>query len=97
MVETCAKKPDRPLKFGTNTAESWRVFEQKCGIYTACAFSEKATKVIAFMLLNLAGPDAIVTEGSFQYLPGRPNISLQVQTREDLQLPQAQIQSDMQP
>lgn len=58
MAEADHRKPV-PFNFGTNAAESWRLFEQKYDSYMACVFGEKPAKGQAFMLLNLASPEAI--------------------------------------
>ena len=56
------RKPD-PLVF-----ENWRIFGQEYDIFIAAACSDKHTTQ-AFILLNLAGSEAIERERSFVYAP----------------------------
>ncbi|KAL0152410.1 hypothetical protein M9458_052133 [Cirrhinus mrigala] len=62
----CTRKPD-PLVFDENIAENWRIFEQEFDIFIAAAHGEKPRQTQAFILLNLAGPEAIKRERSFVY------------------------------
>lgn len=62
------RKPD-PLVFDGNVAENWRVFEQEYDIFIAAACSDKPPRTQAFILLNLAGSEAIERERSFVYAP----------------------------
>lgn len=62
------RRPD-PLIFDGNIAENWRKFELEFDIFIAAAHSEKPDKTIAYILLNLAGPEAIERERSFTYAP----------------------------
>lgn len=52
-----------------NIVENWRVFEQEFDIFIAAAHSEKETPTKAFILLNLAGLEAIERERTFVYAP----------------------------
>lgn len=52
------RRPD-PLVFDENIAENWRVFEREYDIFIAAAHSDKPAKTRAYILLNIAGPDAI--------------------------------------
>ncbi|CAB4033107.1 Hypothetical predicted protein, partial [Paramuricea clavata] len=56
-----------PLIFNGNVAESWRRFVQKYEVFIAAACSTKAKKTPAYILLNLAGGEAIEREKSFTY------------------------------
>uniref|UniRef100_A0AAV2KNT6 Integrase catalytic domain-containing protein n=1 Tax=Knipowitschia caucasica TaxID=637954 RepID=A0AAV2KNT6_KNICA len=62
----CFRRPD-PLVFDGNIAENWRVFEQEYDIFVAAAHSDKSARTRAYILLNLAGPEAIERERSFVY------------------------------
>ena len=62
------RKPD-PLVFDGNIAENWRIFEQEYEIFIAAACSDKPPRTQAFILLNLAGSEAIERERSFVYAP----------------------------
>ena len=60
------RRPD-PLVLDGNIAENWRVFEQEYDIFIAAAHSDKPARTQAYILLNLAGPEAIERERSFVY------------------------------
>lgn len=60
------RRPD-PLVFDENIAENWRIFEREYNIFIAAAHSDKSAKTQAYILLNIAGPDAIERERSFAY------------------------------
>ncbi|TDH08977.1 hypothetical protein EPR50_G00103240 [Perca flavescens] len=60
------RRPD-PVVFDGNVAENWRIFEQEYDIFIAAAHSDKPAKTKAYILLNLAGPEAIERERSFVY------------------------------
>ncbi|KAJ8333498.1 hypothetical protein SKAU_G00415060 [Synaphobranchus kaupii] len=60
------RRPD-PLVFDGNIAENWRVFEQEYDIFIAAAHSDKPARTQAYILLNLAGSEAIERERSFVY------------------------------
>lgn len=62
------RRPD-PLIFDGNVAENWRKFECEYDIFFAAAHSDKNAKTKAYILLNLAGPEAIERERSFTYAP----------------------------
>lgn len=62
------RRPD-PLVFDENIAENWRVFEQEYDIFIAAAHSDKPARTQAYILLNLAGSEAIERERSFVYAP----------------------------
>ncbi|CAI5671963.1 unnamed protein product [Oreochromis niloticus] len=62
------RRPD-PLVFDGNVAENWRIFEQEYDIFIAVAHSDKPARTQAYILLNLAGPEAIERERSFVYAP----------------------------
>ena len=59
-----------PLHFEGNVAENWRRFVQEYDIFIAAAHSSKSKKVQAYILLNLAGSEAIERERSFSYEEG---------------------------
>jgi len=58
-----------PLSFEGNCAENWRIFEQEYDIFIAAAYADRPKKTQAYMLLNLAGSEAIERERSFVYKP----------------------------
>ncbi|KAK7907206.1 hypothetical protein WMY93_015818 [Mugilogobius chulae] len=60
------RRPE-PLVFDGNIAENWRIFEQEYDIFIAAAHSDKPARTRAYILLNLAGPEAIERERSFVY------------------------------
>lgn len=62
------RRPD-PVVFYGNVAENWCVFEQEFDIFIAAAHSEKEPRTKAFILLNLAGSEAIEHERTFVYEP----------------------------
>ena len=69
MAEFCFHKPG-PLIFDGNVAESWRRFVQEYEVFIAAACSTKPKKTQAYILLNLAGGEAIEREKSFTYGEG---------------------------
>ena len=60
------RRPDT-LMFEGNLAENWRIFEQEYDIFIGAAHSDKPARTRAYILLNLAGPEAIERERSFVY------------------------------
>lgn len=62
------RRPE-PLLFNGNIAEKWRIFEQEYDIFIAAAHSDKDARTRAFILLNLAGSEAIERERAFVYAP----------------------------
>ncbi len=48
-----------PLVFDENIADNWMKFEKEWSIYCYARLSDKSKKVQAYMLLNLAGPEAV--------------------------------------
>ena len=60
------RRPEQ-LVFDGNIAENWRVFEQEYEIFIAAAHSDKDARTRAFILLNLAGSEAIERERAFVY------------------------------
>lgn len=61
------RKPD-PLRFKGNVAENWRIFENFWTlIFIAAAHSSKTWKEQAYILLNVAGREAIEKSCSFTY------------------------------
>ncbi|CAI5674590.1 unnamed protein product [Oreochromis niloticus] len=80
------RRPD-PLIFDGNVAENWRKFEREYDIFIAAAHSDKNAKTKAYILLNLAGPEAIERERSFTYAPAVTSaegvIEVAAESRED--------------
>ena len=80
------RRPD-PLVFDGNVAESWRRFEREYEIFIAAAHSDKSAKTRAYILLNLAGTEAIERERAFTYAPavmGQDNaVITPAESRED--------------
>ncbi len=64
MAESYFHKPG-PLIFDGNIAENWRRFVQEYDVFIAAACSTKPKKTQAYILLNLAGREAIEREKSF--------------------------------
>ncbi|KAL7865172.1 hypothetical protein SRHO_G00104190 [Serrasalmus rhombeus] len=60
------RRPD-PLIFDENIAENWRIFEREYDIFIAAAHFDKPARTRAYILLNIAGPEAIERERSFVY------------------------------
>jgi len=88
------RKPG-PLSFQGNVSENWRIFEQEYDIYISAAYPDKDQKTTSFILLNLAGSEAIERERSFIYLPEVRDADDQVvtpaETRENLQVLKAKF------
>jgi hypothetical protein len=85
MADGGLRKPD-PLLFEGNIAENWRRFERDFDIFIQAAHSAASKKVKSYILLNLAGPEAIERERNFTYLPERRTADDQVipgENRED--------------
>ena len=68
MADVGLRKPS-PLCFDGNAAENWRIFEQEYNVFVLAAYDDKPDKVKAYVLLNLAGAEAIERERSFTYEP----------------------------
>ena len=66
------RKPDS-LRFDGNVAENWRIFELDFDIFIAAAHSSKTKKEQAYILLNIAGREAIEKSRSFTYKPAVTN------------------------
>ena len=60
------RKP-APLSFEGNVAENWRTFESEFDIFVEAAYSDKNDRTRAYILLNLAGKDAIKKAKTFTY------------------------------
>ena len=56
-----------PLSFEGNVAENWRTFESEFDIFVEAAYSDKNDRTRAYILLNLAGKDAIEKAKTFTY------------------------------
>lgn len=84
------RRPE-PLVFDGNIAENWRIFEQEYDIFIAAAHSDKSARTRAYILLNLAGPDAIEREKSFVYAAevrepgGGGRVLVPAESKEDLE------------
>lgn len=69
--------------------KNWWIFEQEYDIFIAAAHSAKPARTQAYILLNLAGPEAIERERSFAYAgevrePGEDgNILVPAESKED--------------
>ncbi|XP_016412870.1 splicing factor 3A subunit 3-like, partial [Sinocyclocheilus rhinocerous] len=59
-----------PLGWDGKGIDNWRIFEQEYDIFIAAAHHDKPAKTRAYILLNLAGPEAIERERLFVYAPG---------------------------
>ena len=85
MAEYCHKPA--PLSFEGNCAENWCILEQEYNTFIAASYSDKPKKAQAYMLLNLAGSEAIERECSFMYKPAELDkhgtVLTPVETRED--------------
>ena len=62
------RTPD-PVSFEGNVAENWREFERHFTIYRKAALKKCDPDEVAYILLNLAGPEAIERERTFTYKP----------------------------
>ncbi|XP_013395965.1 uncharacterized protein LOC106163040 [Lingula anatina] len=60
------RKPT-PLSFEGNVEQNWKTFVREYDIYVGACYSEKTPKQKAYMLLNLAGSDAIEKFESFTF------------------------------
>ena len=67
MSDARGLRTPSPLSFEGNVAENWRIFELEYDIYVAAAHADKSNKTKAYILLNLAGSEAIERERSFTY------------------------------
>ena len=65
-MDSGLRRPQQ-LSFEGNVSENWRIFEQEYDIYVNAIYSDKPEAARAYMLLNLAGPEAIERERSFTY------------------------------
>lgn len=63
------RKPE-PLHFDGNVAEKWRIFETEFDIFIQAAYADKDEKTRAYILLNIAGKEAIEKEKTFTYDDG---------------------------
>lgn len=88
MTDSLRKPP--LLSVEGNVAENWRRFEDELDIFTAAANADKDDKTKEYILLNLAGTEAIEKEKSFVYNPAVRNaageITTPAETRESLQI-----------
>ena len=66
MTESCFHKPG-PLMFDGNVVENWKRFVQEYYVFITAACGNKSKKTQAYVLLNLAGGEAIEREKSFTY------------------------------
>jgi transposase InsO family protein len=87
MADGGLRKP-MPLTFEGNVAEKWRIFELEFDIYISAAHPEKDDKTKAYILLNLAGTEAIERERSFVYKPeirdDDDQVTVAAETRENV-------------
>ena len=83
------RRPE-PLSFDGNVAENWRQFEMDFDIFIEAAHGEKNDKQKAYILLNLAGREAMEKERSFVYAEEKKNDKGEVvtvaETRESLEV-----------
>ena len=73
------RKPE-PLSFEGNVAENWRRFELELDIFMAAAHHDKQEKTKAYIMLNIAGREAIEKERSFVYAPAIRNEANEIVT-----------------
>ena len=59
-----------PLDFTGNVAENWRLFEQDFDVFVSAAHPKADKKTRSYILLNLAGREAIQRSKGFQYADG---------------------------
>ena len=92
MAESALRKPD-PLVFDENIAENWRKFELEFDVYCQVCFSDANDKQKSYLLLNLAGSDAIEKEQSFVYGEGESKEKLKTlkQKFEEVCKPQGNV------
>lgn len=69
MADSGFNRPGQ-LSFEGNVAENWRQFALEYDVFMAAAHSDKEDKIKAYILLNLAGLEAIEKEKSFTYAAG---------------------------
>ena len=62
------RTPD-PVSFEGNVAENWREFERHSTIYRKAALKTCDPDEVAYILLNLAGPEAIEREKTLTHKP----------------------------
>ena len=68
-MASALRKPE-VLSFEGYFAENWRVFELEYDIFVEAAHPAAEAKTRAYILLNLAGKDAIERARSFTYAQG---------------------------
>lgn len=61
-------KPD-PLLFDADLSERWRIFERDINVHTRAAHRGAPHDLIAAVLFNVAGSEAIQRAGRFSYAP----------------------------
>ncbi|KAL8607720.1 hypothetical protein ACOMHN_039393 [Nucella lapillus] len=69
------RKP-QPLSFEGNVAENWRTFETEFDIFIEAAYGDKNDRTRAYILLNLAGKEAIEKERTFTYAVEITNVDM---------------------
>ena len=69
MAESSFHSPG-PLLFEGNVAKNWKRFVQEYDVFIAAACFGKSKKTQAYILLNLAGSEAIERERTFNYAEG---------------------------
>ena len=88
------RKPE-PLSFEGNVAENWRVFEEEFDIFIEAAHSDKNERTRAYILLNLAGKDAIEKAKTFTYADEVRNdngdVTQAAESRENVQVLKAKF------
>ena len=88
------RKPD-PLSFDGNVSENWRQFEQDFDVFLQAAHGAKSKKEQAYILLNIAGRDAIEKSRSFTYKPAVVDADNHVitpaESREDIDILRAKF------
>ena len=76
-----------PLSFEGNVAENWRRFSENFAIYRKAALKGRDADEIAYILLNLAGQEAIDREKTFTYKPevrdDKNTITQKAESKED--------------
>ena len=73
------RRPE-PLSFKGNVAENWRRFELELDIFLAAAHHDKDEKTKVYIMLNVAGREAIEKEKSFVYAAAVRNEANEVVT-----------------
>ena len=94
------RKPG-PLCFEGNVALNWKHFAEEVEIFIAAAHGEKNDRTKTYIVLNLAGREAIEKEKSFVYAPAVLNedgtVRVEAESRESIEVLKRKFPEIMRP